>query len=209
MALNTTYLLRHIQHIEGQQIENVYFFNHAAGDGLATDLCLDFEAQWLPTILDMQVGACITDGIAAYNLGDLGDFSTLPLSSNGTFGFVQYLPSFNAINFTLKLNTRAVRPGSKRIAGIPEEVTAGNNVVDEDYLGLMDALRLKYQANMVGASDTWSPIVVKRVKTAIPDTDPVQYRYNLPTTDLALVTGSVVAALTTPVVSSQVSRKGA
>lgn len=207
MTLASTYIVRHIQHYAAQVIENVYFFNHTSGDGLSTDLALDFEGEWLPLILALQFSGLITDGLSVYNMADLGDFANLPLVSNGTAGSGDPLPSFNAVGYTFKLNTRAVRPGSKRIAGTPEGVTTGNNVVDAGYLAAMEALRLAFQSNLVGASDTWTPIVVKRVKTPVVGTVPLQYQYRLPETEGDFVAGTVVAALTSPALTSQVSRK--
>lgn len=207
MPLNKVYLLRHIQHQDNQQIENVYFFNHIAGDGVATNLALDFEGEWLPKITPMQVPSVITDAIACYNLGDLSDFVTLPLATPGSYALPNPLPSFNAVGFSLKLNTRAIRPGSKRIAGVSEGATAGQTIVTADMLAAMETFRLALAANLVGADDTWQHVVVKRVRTAVPGTTPVKYRYNLPVSDAQLVLGTVVAALTSPIVTSQVSRK--
>jgi hypothetical protein len=129
------------------------------------------------------------------------------LASPGTFATDESLPSFAAIGYTLKLNTRAVRPGSKRIAGIPEIVTNRQTITDAAYIALMEAFRLKLQSPLVGAADTWQLVVVKRVKTPVVGTVPLQYDYRMPTTDADLVYGSVVAALTSTTISSQVSRK--
>jgi len=195
MTLASTYVLRHIQNCQNQEIENVYFFNHSVGDGLSTDLALDFEGQWLNAILDLQTNAMVTTGIAVYNMADLSDFANLPLNSTGRRGLVEQLPTFAAVGYTFKLNTRAVRPGSKRIAGIPESVTSLNQIIDVDYLGFMEALRLKFQAPMVGAADTWNLIVVKRVKTPIVGTVPLKYNYRLPETESDFVAGNVLSAL--------------
>jgi len=207
VALDGLYQLRHIQEAEGQQLENVYFFNHAVGDGVSTDLCLDFEGEWLPLILALQTSDVVTVGVSAYNMGDLGDFATLPLASNGTYGAPPRKPLFTAVGFSFKLNTRAVRGGSKRIAGVPSEVANLDTITSSGYLASIEALRLAYASNMVGASDTWQPIVVKRVKTAVSGTSPVKYKYNLPVPPAEATIGSVVAVTTSPILTSQVSRK--
>lgn len=207
VSLDGLYALRHVQESNGQLIENTYFFSHAVGDGVATDLCLDFEGEWLPLILALQVADLITTGIAAYNMGDLGDFAALPLASNGTYGDVPRKPIFTAVGFGMKLNTRAVRGGSKRIAGVPSEVANEDTITSSGYLASIEALRLAYGANIVGASDTWQPIVVKRVKTAVAGTTPTKYKYTLPVPPDEATIGSIVAVLTSPVLTSQVSRK--
>lgn len=207
MPLNTTYVLRHIQHQFDQNIENVYFFDHVSGDGVSTDLALAFEGEWLPLIQAMQVPSVVTDGIAVYNMGDLGDFANLPLLSAGLYPDPNPLPAFSAVGFTLKLNTRAVRPGSKRIAGVSEAATDGDTIVVSGMLAAMEAFRLALQSDLTSGGDTWNHVVVKRTKTAIAGTTPTQYRYGLPNIGDPFVSGRVVAALTNKDVTSQVSRK--
>lgn len=207
VALDTLYQLAVRQRLGGQEIQNVFFYNHIAGDGLATDLALAFEEDVLDYMRGLQVHALEIYGITAYNLGDLGDFVTLPLADTGNYGDVDYLPSYVAVGYTYKLNTRAVKSGSKRIAGVPEEVTAGNNITDADYITGMEALRTHLLANVVSGADTWQPVVVKRVKTAIAGTTPTQYRYSLPVPPAEATIGNVVAVLTSTTLTSQVSRK--
>jgi len=207
MALDALYMLRHLQSQFGQEIENVYFYNHVAGSGSSVDLALAWQANILELVQAMQVPGVLSNGLIVTNMGDLGDFTTLPLASSGSYSEVNPLPAFNAISFTMKLNTRAVRPGSKRITGIAEAATAGNEIVVAELLDAMEAFRISLQTNLVSGGDTWENVVVKRVKTAIPDTTPVQYRYRLPTIGETPVVGTVVAALDNKIVSSQVSRK--
>jgi len=207
MPLNKIYQLRLIAHMEDQVIENIFSFDHVLGDGISTNLALDFEAQWLDAIRQVQSDAIVYDGITVYNMGDFGDFVNLPLIDQGAIVGAQPLPSFAAIGFSLKLNTRAVRPGSKRIAGIPETYTLGNVITNAAYIADIELLRLKFSASMVGAGDTWQPIVIKRVKTPVVGTVPLKYNYRLPEVDADLVYGNVVVAVTSNDISSQVSRK--
>jgi hypothetical protein len=208
MTLASTYILRHIQNCQGQEIENVYMFDHILGTGNSGNLAFDFETNWLPLIAALQTSAMAHKGLIVYNMSDLSDFVTLPLAGNGTYGPVEQLPTFAAVGYSFKVDTRAVRPGSKRIAGIPEAVTSLNTVADAGYLALVESLRLAFQGTMVGVSNSWKQIVVKRTKTAIPGTLPVKYAYRLPTTELDYVSGTVTAALANVILTSQVSRKG-
>lgn len=207
VALNTLYQLNVRQRLGGQEIQNVFFYNHIAGDGLATDLALAFEADVLDYMRGLQVHALEIYGIQAFNLGDYTDFVTLPLADTGNYGDVDYLPSYVAVGYTYKLNTRAIKSGSKRIAGVPEEVTAGNSITDAGYITGMEALRTHLLANVVSGGDTWQPVVIKRVKTAIPGTTPVKYRYSLPVSPAEAEIGNVVQVLTSNTLTSQVSRK--
>lgn len=208
VALNTIYQLRHFQQLDGQDIENIYFYRHAAGTGVATDLALDFEANVLPLVRALQVSQVTDVGIQAYNLGDLGDFVNLPVVGGGTYGSVPYKPSFVAVGFSMKVNTRAVRQGSKRISGVPTEVANGDTITSSGYIAAMEALRLQLGTNLTGGGDTFTPIVVKRVKTLVAGTTPPKYKYNLPVPPATDATvGDVVAVLTSNDLTSQVSRK--
>jgi hypothetical protein len=207
VALDGLYFLRHIQESNGQELENTYFFEHSVGTGSAVQLNLDFESEWLPLIQALQVADIVTVALASYNMGDLGDFSTLPVNTDGNYGDVPRKPLFTAVGYSWKLNTRAVRGGSKRIAGVPSEVANEDTITSGAYITAMEALRLAYDAPLVGAADTWAPIVVKRVKTAITGTTPTQYRYTLPVPPADATIGQVVEVLTTTALTSQVSRK--
>lgn len=207
VSLDGLYALRHIQDSNGQLIENTYFFSHAVGTGTATQLCLDFESEWLPLILALQVADLVTQGISAYNMGDYGDFASLPLLTPGTYGDVPRKPIFTAVGYSMKLNTRAVRGGSKRIAGVPSEVANEDTITSSGYLASIEALRLAFAGNIVGATDTWQPIVIKRVKTAVAGTTPVKYKYTLPVPPDDATIGQIVAVSDSNVLTSQVSRK--
>jgi len=207
MALDTIYQLRLLSQMGDQSIENVFFYNGGVGTPLATDLAISFESDILPAIQQVQSEAISYQGIIAINLGDLSDFVTLPVVGNGTLLGADPLPSFSALGFSYKLDTRAVRPGSKRIAGVPEVFTDGNTVIDAAYLADVELLRLALLGNVVSGSATYSPVVLKRVRTAVSGTVPLQYTYRLPTTDGELVMANVVQVLFNPKVTSQVSRK--
>jgi hypothetical protein len=207
MALSSIYQLISKHNIDGQDLENVFFYNHASGSGDAVNLAGDWVVNILPLILALQVHAIQYSEIDVINMGTPADFEYLPDTSTGAYGAVSNLPSFNAIGFTMKLDTRAVAKGSKRISGVPAEVCTREEVTSSGYLTNMEALRLALGTNIAGSADTWQPVVLKRVKTAVPGTTPVQYTYRLPRTDLELVYGGVREVLTSPIITSQTSRK--
>lgn len=207
MPLNTTYMLtlRQTWDIGGKPMNNVFFYDHTAGSGDAQLLAETFELVQLPKINAMQWDGVRNISLDVVNLGDFGDFVSWPIEGTGDTS-TDSLPPASAINFTMKLNTRAVRKGSKRISGIPESVQSNGRVLDAGYLALMETFRLSLYAELVNDLDTFLPIVVKRVREAVPGTTPVQYTYRLPISDLELVIGEVVTATTTPIISHQVSR---
>lgn len=204
--LEKIYLLTHFMTFFGQQIMNVYFYNHTTGAGGAGILCAAFDDQVVPKIKAIQSADINHVQVSAYSLDDLSDFANLTLSGLGAYE-VESLPPTDAVGFTYKVNTRAVKPGSKRICGIPESVTASGQIQNATYLGLIETLRLQFVEDLTGIADAFAPVVIKRVKTAIPGTTPVQYRYTLPTDDSELVIGGVTDVLSNVYVTTQVSRK--
>lgn len=207
MPLNKIYQVRDIQELDGKTIENVYYFDHVDGSGDATTLAVGFESEYLPFVLACQVAYVQHVGISVINLGDLADFQDLPLLSNGTYSGDDHLPTFNAIGYSFKLDTRAVRGGSKRIAGIAEPATTKDVVTAAPLLAAMESLRTAMFADMVLGADTFRPVVPKRVKESVVGTVPLQYTYRLPRTDGELVVANVRNCLTSPRITSQVSRK--
>lgn len=209
VPLNSVYQLRLFGHIDSYAMENIFFYYHAAGDGAATELGLDFETTILSAITPLQVNDAVWDGIQVVNLGDLDDFQNIPLVTSGSYGAVPREPVFVAIGYSLLVNTRAVRRGSKRFAGIPSDVSNEEFITSAEYLADMEALRLLLLGNLGEGGDIYQPIVVKRTKTPITGTVPQQYRYNLPVPPASEATVGVVTAVTTsPELTSQVSRKG-
>jgi hypothetical protein len=207
MALNSIYQLRFRQIWDtAKEQENVFFFDHTAGSGVAIDLAQDFEATFVPLINALQTNILQNVAIDVINLGDLGDFYSTPVLGNGAFN-ENVLPPFASIGFTQKVNTRAVRKGSKRISGIPESVQDKGKITSGTYITAMDNLRAQLQTELINVSDTWLPVVIKRVKTAVAGTVPTQYKYRLPTTDAELVVGEVVVCLTSPNITHQTSRE--
>lgn len=206
MPLNKVYQLIHRQTFVGQEIINVYFYNHNSGAGGAGILAAAFADDLLPAINDIQCSVIRNVELNVFNLDDLSDFANLALADGGT-NAGESLPPTDAVGFTFKLNTRAVRPGSKRICGVPEAAQNAGSITNEAYLAQIEVLRLALADDVTGVADSYSPVVLKRVKTAIPGTSPVEYTYRLPATDAQLVMAGITSVLTTPFVTSQVSRK--
>jgi hypothetical protein len=205
VALDTIYQLVHEQAFGAEKIANVYYFNRFAGTGSALALALLFESEWLPLIQAVQSTDIDTTGLNVINLGDLADFTFVPEASAG-LRTGDSLPIFNGVGFTFKPSTRAVRPGSKRIAGLSESDTTRGRITNGGELTAIENLRLAYESDLTGGTDGFEPVIVKRVKTPVVGTVPLQYTYRLPRTDAELVFGTVLAVLSSPVITHQVSR---
>lgn len=206
MALADIYVLDHQQSFNSEPLHNLYTFD-SGGDGTAVNLVDAFIEDVLPLVQNMQCAQIVTDSIYAYSLGNLADLAEQTIGTPGGLASQEMLPVFNALNFTLKPTSRAVRPGSKRIAGIPETVQVDGRITGTTYLSIMELLRLGL-AEPISDDDTifFTPVIVKRVKYEVPDSDPVRFAYRYPETDEELVASTLRNVTTTPKVSHQVSR---
>jgi hypothetical protein len=184
--------------------ENVYFYNHIAGTGNAANLATDFLAV-IDLVNAMQSANVVNTGTDVINLGDTSDFQS-DITTGAGINVAESMPALNAISFTVKPDNRAVRHGGKRITGIPEASAVIDEITSAPILAAMEAYRVQLQANLVGAGDTWQPIIVKRVRTAVAGTVPLRYTYRLPATDSELVFAGVLVASSNVFLSSQVSR---
>lgn len=208
MALNTIYQLRAIQSwgTGGKPLECVFFYNHTAGAGGAAQLADDWADQVGELMLPMQCTIVKNLTINVINLGDLSDFEYVTWAGTGTQA-QQALPPYAAVGFTMKLNTRAVAKGSKRVSGIPETAGQDGVLTDATYVDLVEDFRVALGSEITTVDDTWSPIVLKRVKTAVVGTVPTKYTYRLPATDGELVIGEITSVLTSTRLTHQVSRE--
>lgn len=212
MSLDQFYQLEHAMNWSngsGEEMKNIYFYRSGAGFGDATaeELLNGFFEDVLPFVLGVQSAFVDTTRITVVNLGDPMDFSEAVYTAlDGTFTESEALPPFAALNYTLRLSTRAIRPGSKRIPGIPASVSANGIVTSSPYLAAMETLRTKFVIPIGthgGTEDVFSPVVIKRVPYTTGEGNPA---YRLPETDGELEFGFVVTALTSPRLSHQTSR---
>jgi len=209
MALNDVFMLTLRQRFGdgGELLLNNFFYISPDAPANAAVLIDGFTdtGGMLELINDTQSIVIKNDGIRVINLGNLTDFEDRPASGAGAISSGECLPPFAAINYTLKVNTRAVRPGSKRIAGVAESVQAHGLVTDSGMITAIGALEIALADVVVEAGATFTPIVVKRVGLPTPGTPPYT-SYRLPESDGELVYGLVTAAVVNLRVSHQVSR---
>lgn len=206
MALADIYVLEDVQIIHGaEEVRNVYTYQRDGESGSAEELVAAFLQDVQPEIENIQTNAVEHVLCRAYSLGDLTDFFEQTETGNVGNLVVLTLPSFTAVNFTLRAASRAVRPGSKRYAGVPEEAVANDTINQASYITALNALRIQLAAVITSPNDatTYSPVIVKRVPY-VTDKGNDAYRYPVPGDTLVapLVTGALVNLQ----VSHQVSR---
>jgi len=206
MALDRLFLVKHQQTFGLEPILNLYTYEADTGM-TAVDVLNAFTADMLPAIRGMQASQIVTRGIVAYSLGNLSDYAESSLSLAGLLTGETILPVFNAINFTLRPVSRAVRPGSKRIAGISEAAQADGVVTDSAWLAAIEAARLA-MADPISDDDTSFayPVIVKRVKYLPEGNVAPDYAYRYPEIGETPVYARLGGVKTTPKISHQTSR---
>lgn len=206
MALSDLYVLDHKQSYLNEPIHNIYTFE-ALGTGSSTDLVNAFQADILPKVQALQSDDIRTDSLLAYNLGSLADIDEKTINTLGLTTEADMLPIFNAVNFTFKPASRAVRPGSKRIAGIPESAQTDGRITLAGYITAMETLRTAF-GNEISTDETnfYRFVVVKRIKYVPEGNPPDKFAYRFPTAEDTLVFAPLRNVTTTLKISHQVSR---
>lgn len=189
----------------GEPSQNDFFYLQETVEGGANTLTNAFYDTILPLINACQHGIMKNTRIRTINLFDLGDFNERTLSSTGTNadGGAEALPFFNAFNVTLRVSTRAVKPGSKRFSGLSEFHNAAGVLVglDTQLPALLAALDDPLENE--GLAATFRPIVVKRIEYT---TSKGTQAYKLPETPEDAVYGFVQSAFCNMKVRHQDSR---
>jgi len=207
MALADIYQVKHFQDFQGEEVLNVYFYERSLGTGGAVDLANDWQDAVLPAVNQIQSSNILNVRLDVASLGDAADFDVATLIDGGLL-VAESMPIFNAISYTFKPDTRAVRHGGKRYCGVPESVATVGEITGATYLGYMETLRGILAAPIVGGANTWRPVLVKRIRTTIAGTTPPKYRYRLPITGDPLVVAGLLSVLVSKDVKHQTSRQG-
>lgn len=207
VALDLIYSLAVKQNMFGQNIENIFFYEAIGDAGSAGDLRAAWNTALSVSMRNLQSAQLNWTEIDTTNLGDLADFEKFPFAVGGLAGDGDTLPAFNAVGYTLNPLTRAVRPGSKRIAGILEAVQLNGVLTEPTYVGHVEDFRLLLDDVVVGALTSYQPVIVKRVKVPVPDTEPPQFTYRLPKPPEDATLGLVKSATSSLIITSQVSRR--
>jgi hypothetical protein len=127
----------------GQAVLNVFYFL-ATTDDISSPLSPSsilsgFDDNYASEILPRVTNAFRLETLEL-TLLDSPDFPrlTLPYGANGG-GLFQSMPSYVCLSVQMTTGSRAVRAGSKRFAGIPEDQVAGNDMAPA-YVGSWQGL---------------------------------------------------------------------
>lgn len=212
MASGDIYEVTHVQVMQEQEVLNVYFYEQRAAfvplDGnIAQSLANEWLETIVPEILACQSSDILSVEVRVRNLFDATDQGVAVDGSYGSGGTtMDSLPVFNAWGLQFNTDNAAVRPGAKRIGGIPESqqvdgVPIAGMVTSLNALG--DVLAAPITGGLIITDDIMFPVVVKRVRTGSPGA----YTYRLPETSGEAVVGTIIETLVKLYVTSQISRK--
>lgn len=196
--------LNDIQRMNSVDMLNVYFYKNDAGDGDAGDLAASWRADVLPAVAAIQSADMSHLGLSVISLFDDADFFTDGTVVPGDVG-TESFPNTDAVNFTLRATSRAVRPGSKRIAGIPEDAGNHNLINDAGYITDLNDTVLALGAVLTADVGTgeYEPCIVKRIPYTTPGGNPA---YRLPAVGSEAVVFGLGGVVVSLYMSHQVSR---
>lgn len=212
MAVGDVYEVTDVQEMQGQQCLNVYFYRQAAAfvplEGtIAQALADEWNEAVLPAIVNTQANEVLHVETRVRNLFNPLDAGAAISGVNGAFeSLSEAMTSFDAYGMTLMHDNPTIRPGGKRLAGVPESGQV-NGVPTPTAIGFLetaaDALAAPITGGLIIADNIMFPVVVKRIREGV---DP-DFTYRLPETVGELVYGTLLEVLVKLLVTSQVSRK--
>lgn len=216
MAETNIYQLTMNTSIHGQQCQNVFFYQliDQVGTGVSPSekLAQEFDNQILSNadgfLNDFWATTWRKHGIRVIDLFDLSDLYTLLIgdAAVGT-NATATAPSFTAAGFHTPQETRAVRAGQKRFAGVVESATTGD-AWTAGFAAGVSTLESLLGSNILwseaGLSMTFAPVVVKRIKEVDED-GKVSYRLPTNLSESEFFYANSWSLI--PRVTSQVSRK--
>lgn len=209
MALSDVYMATLVQRwgAGGERMLNNFFFEATGTGGSASEVSGLFTGGTglISKIHPIQCDIVKDELLRVINLGSLTDFIETPLTGVGGITNGLAHPAYVALNYTLRLDTRAVRPGSKRFAGVPENWDEAGVINSAPALTTIDDLRTALGVATEITGTTYTPVVVKRVLHPADETHENPW-YALPASDEELVLGHVSGVLVNLHLSHQVSR---
>lgn len=131
LAVNNIVQITDVQTYLGQTMLNVYFYRVTALEPAAdySDLAEAFDNVVRSKVKAIQSTSVVHPFIQVKNLSNGIDIHDQIDSQNGMLASGDDLASFYALGFRLVRTNATTRHGSKRIGGIGEAVTYGNDII--------------------------------------------------------------------------------
>ncbi len=201
-AAGDVYQLIDFQLVDGQIVENTYFYRN--GDVIAYsahDLADSYIGQVLPQVVAAQDESVLHTEIRVTNLYDDTDDWSESISVPGSGSSGDASPIFNAVGFSLVQDNGSVKNGAKRYVGLADSLQTNGVIDDATFLAILSTLSAALTGTLdVGILAVWLPIIVKRILVGPGD-------YRLPANSGETVYGAITDAILKVFVTSQTSRK--
>lgn len=184
------------QTLFGQQVLNVYYYE--VGTDLGGTTPLEIAEGWWDSI-EEALRACQHEElnhveVTVESLDGSHDFGTftIPIGmGEGTRTGTDCMPPFASFGLKMIPQNRQVRPGSKRIAGVDEDVVDNGGVVSTGMIALLQTFAdiISAPIPFVGFLDTIVPVVVGFPHPASPTGRPARLdRVAIPVTATSVST---------------------
>jgi len=175
--------LVHEQQYEGQQVNNVYYFEAAVSEASLSDLAAWFETNVVPDVKAVQNVDVSHLNLRLRNLFNLGETYEEPLTGTGSsLAGAVILPSFMAQQVRLDHPIGDIRSGFKRWSGLNENMLE-NALLAATQVTLLESLAGNLINPPTDSNPDWAHVVVKRIcQTPNPDPEgtPSCLKYRLP-----------------------------
>jgi len=211
LVINDVYAVTLRQMMLGQRVTNVFFYEQFAAftptsGTVAADLAQTFGNVVMPGINNIQPTDVVNVQIDVENLFVGADVGQSIETGGGGFG-TNSISTFNAPAFKLAVPAKTTRSGSKRIAGVANNLVTDGVFTDATYIGAASTLEGLMTQNLAGlapaTANVFRPVVVKRIKELIAG----KTKYRLPNVIGEKIVQVVVDVVFQLIMSTQNSRK--
>ena len=202
--------LVHRQSYLGQQLNNVYYFESVDGSTPLATLANWFETNIVPLVKNMQNDLVTHDALNLKNLFAPEETYEELLTGAGAVasGLVEGM-TFLACQVRFDHNEGNVRPGFKRIGGVPMGLI-NDTVWTAAQISAMDSFGAALINPLTPALASWVHVIINRVCRE-PNPDPAAIpsclRYGLPEVQAESAPGYPIAYVSYPQPTTQNSRK--
>lgn len=213
MAVGDVYELVCDQLYGTSTVLNVFYYEQisivvpAEGFTIAGLLAEQWDEQVGSVIRGSQNVDVIHNEVRCRNLFDASDAGLYAVDEPGGNNSTDGMGPFVAMSYKLFGANPAVKNGAKRFVGVHEGIQTDGVIDNAEFItyaeDVAEALAANVTAGDVIPSDTWRPVIVKRVRSGTAGA----YEYRLPESSGETVLSQIASALLSVVLTSQVSRK--
>lgn len=159
----------------GQQMLNVYHYRVDLVEANVTyaDVINEFEGTVVQAVRGVQHSTCTHTGMIVRNLTNGLDIFEEAISQAGSISVGGPAPSFESLGYRLLRATALTRHGSKRVGGLYDTLSEGNNI-KADQMVAVNLVATRLAEDLVvdaggGFDFTLAPVIVGRFPVGDPN----------------------------------------